>query len=615
MKKPKTAAMIVIASLAVFLFLFIWLRSSDQPAGPEDQLRANLYFGGLNISNLTRREAETKIIDRFQAVEDQGLIFNYENREITATAAVASFDSGPSYQNFQYNCDNLANLLTSYKRPGLLGRWWQKIIKPAPTVIAPEFTINEEKFKSFLNESFPESTNPATDAAFKFTDGDIAIEPEKPGKAINWEELFAAVRQRLNSLENGTINIKTKTEYPQIMARDLNGLEQEAKDLTAKPLTLTFQNKQWPVERENIAAWLSIQKNDTGLQLNFSPERITKYLTEKLAPEINVEAKAPRFEIKNGKIDNWQLGADGYELDAAASALKIMDEYTADSKGQIELTIKTIAPETAESLNIKEIVGTGTSNFAGSSSNRRHNIAVGMAAINGLVIKPGEEFSLVKALGAIDAEAGYLPELVIKTNKTVKEYGGGLCQVGTTLFRTALASGLPITARQNHSYRVSYYEPAGTDAAVYDPWPDVRFVNDTGNSLLIQTRMEGNNLNFDFWGVKDGRTVATTKPVIYNITKPAPAKIIESGDLKPGEKKCTEKAHNGADAYFDYTVIYPEGASTTPLEKTKRFKSHYVPWQEVCLIGKDSGLAKTETASSSPTGTVASSTATTTDKN
>ena len=202
-----------------------------------------------------------------------------------------------------------------------------------------------------------------------------------------------------------------------------------------------------------------------------------------------------------------------------------------------------------------------------------------------------QEDRLVKALGAVDESHGYLPELVIKEGKTIPEFGGGLCQVATTLFRAALATGLPITERQNHSYRVSYYEPAGTDAAVYDPQPDVRFINDTGNYVLIQTRTAKNDLYFEFWGVKDGRQATTTAPTIFNITKPDPQKTIVTTDLKPGEKKCTEKAHNGADAFFDYTVTYLNGTV-----KQKRFKSHYVPWQAVCMVGATSTAATTTEA-------------------
>jgi hypothetical protein len=70
------------------------------------------------------------------------------------------------------------------------------------------------------------------------------------------------------------------------------------------------------------------------------------------------------------------------------------------------------------------------------------------------------------------------------------------------------------------------------------------------------------------------------KAVIYNIVQPGPTKIIETKDLAEGEKKCTEKAHAGADAYFDYSVTYSDGET-----KKTRFSSHYVPWQAVCLVG------------------------------
>jgi hypothetical protein len=92
--------------------------------------------------------------------------------------------------------------------------------------------------------------------------------------------------------------------------------------------------------------------------------------------------------------------------------------------------------------------------------------------------------------------------------------------------------------------------------------------------------MSGNNLYFDFWGAKDGRIIEKSYPKIFNIVDPEPGKIVETLDLKPGEKKCTEKAHKGADASFSYKVTYPDGTT-----KSKIFTSHYVPWQEVCLIG------------------------------
>jgi vancomycin resistance protein YoaR len=231
-----------------------------------------------------------------------------------------------------------------------------------------------------------------------------------------------------------------------------------------------------------------------------------------------------------------------------------------------------------------ELLGTGYSNFSGSPNNRRHNIATGSAALHGLVIPPDKEFSLGEALGPIEKETGYLPELVIKGDKTVPEYGGGLCQVGTTTFRAAMASGLPITERRNHSYSVSYYLEnglPGTDATIYPPHPDLRFLNDTGQYILIQVRSAGNDLYYDLWGKPDGRIAERTTPRIWDRVSPPPTKEVETTDLAPGVRKCTERAHTGLKAEFTYTVKYANGEI-----KEQVFRSTYKPWQEVCLVGK-----------------------------
>jgi vancomycin resistance protein YoaR len=111
------------------------------------------------------------------------------------------------------------------------------------------------------------------------------------------------------------------------------------------------------------------------------------------------------------------------------------------------------------------------------------------------IIKPGEEFSANHYAGPFTAENGYLPEAVIKGNEIKNEIGGGMCQIGTTLFRMAMNTGLQITQRRNHSLVVSYYaDPVngnpGTDATLYEPLLDLKFLNDTGNYLLLQTDID-----------------------------------------------------------------------------------------------------------------------------
>jgi vancomycin resistance protein YoaR len=305
------------------------------------------------------------------------------------------------------------------------------------------------------------------------------------------------------------------------------------------------------------SAGFAVLTKSGNIKSGFDKEALKNYLTDEVAEQIDVPLQEAKFILENGRVKEFAPSRDGVGLNIEKSIENI--ERNLDfPEPDVELVADTVKSKvTTESVNdlgIIELLGVGKSDFAGSPTNRRHNIKIGARSLHGVLIKPGEEFSLVKTLGDINGATGYLPELVIKGNKTVPEFGGGLCQIGTTTFRAALDSGVPITERQNHSYRVRYYEPAGVDATIYGPHPDFRFVNDTGNHILIQTRIEGDSAIFEFWGTRDGRAAEKTEPKIFNVV-PAPAiKYIETEDLPEGVKKCTEQAHAGADTVFTYTV-------------------------------------------------------------
>jgi vancomycin resistance protein YoaR len=619
MVKPKKTAVIASALallllLAIFFIAYLDWNNSNKDKLPKNTLIGTVSFGGQD------RDGAGKILEaQEELIRAKGINFQHGdkivNLPLKLEAASADIpDVGTIYADAViYDKEKTISSLFNNRNNNFL-KYLQELIPffdhthryEAAASYSP--TVVEQWLKENFNE-----LNIAPEPAFfslKNSNGgsELINNKEKIGKEINEDELFKDLMNNLNAFNNNTIIIKTRSKYPQVTQADLELVRPDVQAIIdGGDLTVSYPNPKkgeqtWKIKVNDLITWISADKNEGQIKIGFNQEKIKEYLLKNIADKINEDSVLPRFEIKNGKVSSWQQGVSGREVDLVASA-DLITKTLLNSERKAELIVKDININelvAGNDFKIKEIIGTGHSNFSGSPANRRHNIEVGAAAVQGLLIAPGEEFSLVKNLGEIDASTGYLPELVIKDNRTLAEYGGGLCQIATTIFRSALASGLPITARRNHSYRVSYYEPAGTDAAVYDPWPDIRFVNDTGSYVLIQSRIEGNDIYFDFWGTSDGRTATTTKPVIYNIVKPNPTKIVETDTLAPGVKKCTEHAHNGADAYFDYKVVYPEGATTTP-EQTTRFNSHYVPWQEVCLVGKATSTpATSSTASSTP---------------
>ncbi len=574
----------------------------------EKKYQNKIYLGvttaGIDLGGKTHKQAEEIINKKINKLSLDGIIFYYQGDKTIITPIVSDLNPDLAYRIIDFNTEQaIAGAFAFGRNKNFFINLRNKIYTAAfGHSIIFNVAVNEKEIKQILKNNFKKFEMPAQNAKLTYNEQSLlggeknikfTVRKEKTGKIINYEKGIDRLKKRLARINGGPIKLSAKTEYPKIYKKDALNVENKAlKFLNAAPIFLKYGGREWEITQERLAPWLTLQinpnyknsKKENKIIIGLNEAGIKQYLLDEVSPAINKDPLEAKFEIKNGRVTKFQSGYDGIQLNIKDNLEKIKSTIKSNQNKIIELTVKEIKNNNSlkdiNNLGIKEIIGTGSSDFSGSPKNRRRNIAIGADTLNGILIKPDEEFSLMGALGEIDAKSGYLPELVIKGGKTIAEYGGGLCQIGTTMFRAALASGLPITQRRNHSYRVSYYEPAGTDATIYDPWPDFRFLNDTGNYILIQSRIEGDKIYFDFWGTKDGRSVNQTYPVIYNIVKPGPAKLIETLNLPPGKKKCTERAHNGADAYFDYKVSYPDGKT-----KEKRFNSHYVPWREVCLIG------------------------------
>lgn len=248
-----------------------------------------------------------------------------------------------------------------------------------------------------------------------------------------------------------------------------------------------------------------------------------KTFVEDVARRINtdpVNAKL-RFNTENNTLEEIESHVDGIQIDVITNTERITDVLSENINilpQNIELAFQktnaTVTSDNANELGIKEKIGEGLSDFRGSTKSRIHNITTAAKRFDGLVIAPGEEFSFVTILGPVDGEHGYKEELVIRDNETKPEYGGGICQVSTTVFRGAVLTGMKITQRRNHSYPVHYYTPTGFDATVYVPAPDFRFINNTPGHILLNMDMDGTKLKFTYFGTNDGREIEMKGPFV-----------------------------------------------------------------------------------------------------
>ncbi|MFH2062903.1 MAG: VanW family protein [bacterium] len=584
----KMAAFFLLAAVILAMAAVAFL---SRPS--EGRISRGVGVGPVRLSGMTVDQATTEI-ERF--------LVDYRLNFSTADGQVALGPFVGASNAIAFDPAQAAQMAYDVGRTGGAIRSTYQRIRSAllRTELRIPVSVDDAALTEQVTSLLGEEVRPAEDARIRIAvseDGDyeISLSPESAGRNFDVSATVYEVRDRLTSLSSDPIELRVTVEQPRFSVSDLEPLVPDARTAMERaPRTVRARSITWTVSRSHVADWLAPERDGRDIRLTLDRDRVAKSL-ETYSSSMAVRPIDAVFEMQDGRVTKFSPGIDGEKLDLDASYGILVRELIGDgepTQGTIDLPVAVAEPEiTTEKSNpygIKEIVGAGASNFRGSPANRRHNIALGASSLNGLIVAPGEEFSLIGALGEIDGEHGYLPELVIKDNRTTPEFGGGLCQIGTTTFRTVLNAGLPVTARRNHSYRVSYYERdgdgnymgPGKDATIYDPAPDFKFLNDTGHHILIMTKITGDRIDFTFWGVRDGRQAGQTDAVILSQTSPPPKKVILTTELPVGKEKCTETAHAGANVIFTYTVTYPNGEV-----KKEDFTSWYKPWQEVCLLG------------------------------
>lgn len=602
--KPKIILLIlIIVSLLILIFaIYFFLDKSYK-----DRFYPGVKMNGVNLSGLSLVQAKKIFSAKLIDFQHTGQSFIYKQKSIKIyPVAISAPDPDLAREIIIFDLDTPLNLAYSLGR----GKHFFDSLRQKIKMIFvnknfnPQFKLDETEVRKILINNFQELEKPGHNPKLEFSVkegqpfdwGDFTISDGKYGLIFDYNLAIDELKKNLSQLNFKIIELKLKLSQPEFNKEQTKFFEPQIKEIlslkklefyTTSTSELEFPYKTftvWPVEFKN---WLTFawDKKTEQVKLIFEPEKIAEYL-ETIKWRIEQPVKEAKFKLINNRVTEFQSSQAGFIINLEQTLTNLNSEIIQAKKNTAQIVVQKIEPQTKISnindLGINELIGVGVSNFDGSPVNRRHNIKVGAQSLNGLLLAPGEEFSTNIALGEINATKGYLPELVIKGNQTIPEYGGGLCQIATTLFRLAINSGLEITARKPHAYRVSYYEPAGTDATIYPPWPDLKFINDTPNYLLLQTNVQDNDLRFEFWGTSDGRQVATGTPEIWNIISSGKTKYIETTELKPEKIKCIEIAHSGAEAKFTRTITYPD-SNQEP--KQDIWYSKYRPWQAVCLIG------------------------------
>lgn len=230
-----------------------------------------------------------------------------------------------------------------------------------------------------------------------------------------------------------------------------------------------------------------------------------------------IHGKRSKIDIKvvnNGvkRVDNtfvYVPGKDGNEVDIVASVNELNEyigttwEIAPVEKPRFTLSSSVTHPRgTEEEVSvIKDLLGSFTTNYKSSGWGRAKNVENGAEKINGIILYPGEEFSVYEAVNPFTKENGYELAGSYLNGETVESFGGGICQVSTTLYNAVLNAELEITQRYSHSMIVTYVDPSA-DAAIAGTYKDFRFKNNYDFPVYIEGVYKNRNLTFNIYGVE-----------------------------------------------------------------------------------------------------------------
>ncbi|OAT81442.1 VanW family protein [Desulfotomaculum copahuensis] len=275
-------------------------------------------------------------------------------------------------------------------------------------------------------------------------------------------------------------------------------------------------------------------------------------------------------------------GRAGMEIDKKRACQDLMAALRAGRPPEINLSLVRVPPRvdtgTVEAMGLKGLLASFSTRFDSSYTERAYNIKVAAAALDGLLVPPGQEVSFNKVVGPRSTEAGYKNAKVIVNNKLVDGPGGGVCQVSTTLYNTVLLANLQILDRTNHSLPVAYV-PMGRDATVSYGYIDFRFRNDTESYIYLRSIVNGGEITFKIYGNTAYRVPVEIHTDVTSVQEPG---VLREPDpaLKKGEQVVKQKGARGYTVAAE-RITWENGrrrVETLPVSK-------YDPVREIVAVG------------------------------
>lgn len=565
---------------------------------------------GVDLSGLRPQEATTLLAQRLTYPVTGNVVLKLgEKVWVAKPAELGLFFDAQTSANVALSTGRQGNPLRRMSEQ--FDAWYRGVD------VSPLLVYDQRAAYRYLEGIAAQVDIPTVEASLSINGTDVVVRPGQVGRSVDFEATLAPLESQMRGMSDGLIPVVMVETPPVIL--DASAQAEIARKILSAPLVLSVPESAdgglgpWSFDQQSLASMLTIERVESEegarYQVGLSAENLRSFL-QGIAPELDRQPENARFIFNDDtrQLEVIQSAVIGRSLNIEASIEQI-NQRLLQGEHNIPLFFDITNPQvgddaTAEGLGISELTSVQNSYFYGSGSSRIQNIKAAAERFHGLLVPPGATFSMADALGDVSLDTGYAEAWIIYGNRTIKGVGGGVCQVSTTLFRTAFFGGYPIVERNPHAYRVSYYELtrsgsvdknlAGLDATVFVPVVDFKFTNDTPNWLLMETyvKPEARVLTWKFYSTSDGRTVDWDTTGLKNVEEPPEPLYQENEELARGEIRQVDWEAAGADVTV-YRTVHRDGQ--VYIEDV--FSTHYLPWRAVYEYGPGTKIPKNKRSS------------------
>ncbi|CAN5729435.1 VanW family protein [soil metagenome] len=422
----------------------------------------------------------------------------------------------------------------------------------------PIDSFNEEEFRSWLERNDGELSTQPFPGGIELEGSKVTPLYPEPGVVLDESELESKALGATRAPGEGTIIVATEESEPPTTDADVDELVETAEDLVSGPVTLTRPNGNLTISPKEIGATTNVavieEDDETRLDLRLKAVALQRKVGDRVA-QLETEPQDATFQL-SGSAVNVVPSVEGFEFAPQTTARQVLK--VASRRNRMgELKGKTVEADfttkDAKGLKITEQVSSFTTAHS-CCEPRVTNIHLIADMVDGVVIEPGESFSLNDFVGPRTAANGFVGAPAISDGEFVEEVGGGISQFATTFFNAIYFGGYDFLEYQAHSYYISRY-PMGREATISTPAPDLAFLNDSDAGIYVDTSYTDTSITVTFYGNVDGE-IESESGAPHNFTRPE-RECRTNPDLSRGEEVVVQTGYEGFD--IEVTRIFPSG--------------------------------------------------------